>query len=193
VGLRIAVALLAIGVAAIFAIVATADASTANGRCTPNVSTTKKAHHRAHRGWDDKKIVKRPKVIERVRLQARCVPDGKPEAFVRGHIEKARKQYKEAKTAQKLYRRLTSAPGQARLAALRQCESTNRYNDPAAPAGAYGMLQGWDLALTYWTKKMTRYFGYPSSPPYTATPTQQDILASLLYQHHGTSPWECPF
>ena len=59
---------------------------------------------------------------------------------------------------------------------LRQCESTNRYNDPAAPAGAYGMLQGWALALTYWTKEMTRYFGYPSSPPYTATPVQQDIL-----------------
>jgi len=194
IALAILIGLLIVGILAL--VVFSGEAKAAGGNCTPNVSTTDKAHHRAQRGWDSDKVKKRPKVIDRVRLQARCVPDGAPQAFVKGHIKQARKQYRKAKEKAKIkafYDKLTASPGQARLAVLRQCESTNRYNDPAAPAGAYGMLQGWSLALTYWTKKMTRYFGYPSSPPYTATPDQQDILASLLYQHHGTGPWECPF
>lgn len=175
------------------------NAATSVDRC-PNqpevLKTTAGAHERAQKGWNSETVKKNPKTIHRVRIQSRCAPTQEGRKFVNKHIDKARAQYKKAKKkaqAKKLYNKITSAPGQARLAVLRQCESTNRYNDPSAPAGAYGMLQGWSLAQTYYTKKMVKFFGSPSSPPYTATPVQQDILASLLYQHHGTSPWECPF
>lgn len=63
-------------------------------RCGPAVSTTAKAHHRAQRGWDSAQVKTRPEQIDRVRRQARCVPDGKPEAFVKGQIERARGQYR---------------------------------------------------------------------------------------------------
>lgn len=154
------------------------------------LKTASGAHKRAQKGWNSEKVKKDKETIQRVRTQARCAPTKEGRKYVNEQIDKAKKQYKKAKI-EKFYRKLTAVPGQAWLRAIRQCESTNRYNDPSAPAGAYGMLQGWDLALTYWTKKMTRYFGYPSSPPYTATRKQQDILASLLYQHYGPSPWEC--
>jgi hypothetical protein len=192
---RVPVVLLAAGVAAIFVIVVRADAATKVDRC-PNqpdvLKTAAGAHKRAAKGWNAKTLRKDKQTIERVRIQARCAPTQEGRRYVREQIERARAHYRKSKVAA-YYAKLTAAPGQARLAVLRQCESTNRYNDPAAPAGAYGMLQGWSLALTYWTSKMDRYFGHPSSPPYTATPEQQDILASLLYQHHGTGPWECPF
>jgi hypothetical protein len=194
-GLRLMVALLAVFVVAIVAITATADARTQVDRCPsqPDVlKTAAGAHKRAAKGWNAKTLDRDKETIRRVRIQARCAPTQEGRRYVREQIERARRHFHKAKVAA-YYAKLTAAPGQARLAVLRQCESTNRYNDPSAPAGAYGMLQGWSLALTYWTSKMTRYFGYPSSPPYTATPEQQDILASLLYQHQGTSPWECPF
>lgn len=192
---------LAVGVVAILVIAATADGASKH-KCTPNVSTTKKAHQRAQHGWDSEKVKKRPKVIARVRLQSRCVPDGAPAEFVKERIAEARKEYRKAKKKEKIktiYRKITSAPGQVRLAVLRQCESTNRYNSPAAPAGAYGMLQGWALSGTYFSseklpRKWQRLTGDgPTSPPYMASPDEQDIRASLLYQHHGTSPWACPF
>jgi hypothetical protein len=195
VGLRLMIALLAILVVGIIAITATADARTQVDRCPsqPDVlKTAAGAHKRAAKGWNAKTLRKDAQTIQRVRIQARCAPTQEGRRYVRDQIERARAHFHKAKVAA-YYAKLTAAPGQARLAVLRQCESTNRYNDPAAPAGAYGMLQGWSLALTYWTSKMDRYFGHPSSPPYTATPEQQDILASLLYQHHGTGPWECPF
>lgn len=180
-------------------ITATAPGKTNVDRC-PNapevLKTPAGAHERAAKGWNRKTLKKNRGAIQRVRTQARCVPTKNGRQHVQTQIDTARYKYKKAKfkAAKKaLYNKITSAPGQARLAVLRQCESTNRYNDPSAPAGAYGMLQGWSLAQTYYTKKMRKYFGNPSSPPYTATPDQQDILASLLYQHHGTSPWECPF
>lgn len=170
--------------------------------CGPSVSTTAKSHARAQRGWDSRKVKKHPDAIARVRLQSRCVPPGKPQAFVKDQISEARHEYKRAKRkhlAERLYDKITSAPGQARLAVLRQCESTNRYNDPSAPAGAYGMLQGWSLSGSYFAsdkraRKWQKITGDgPTSPPYMASPPEQDIRASLLYQHHGTGPWECPF
>lgn len=160
------------------------------------LKTAKGAKKRAHKAWNHRTLKKDKDAIQRVRIQARCVPTVKGRAHVKHHIDEARGDYKKAKYRYKkhqLYKKITAAPGQARLAVLRQCESTNRYNSPAAPAGAYGMLQGWALAQTYYTGKMERFFGPIPSQPYLATPAQQDILASLLYQHHGTSPWECPF
>lgn len=156
------------------------------------LKTAAGAHERARKGWNAHKVKKDHGAIERVRIQARCAPTQDGRKYVNDQIDRARHRFKEAKV-QQLYDRITASPGQSRLAVLRQCESTNRYNDPSAPAGAYGMLQGWSLAKTYLTKKMVRFFGFPPSPPYLATPTQQDVLASLLYQHKGTSPWECPF
>jgi hypothetical protein len=162
----------------------------------PALQTVDGSKQRAKKGWNADKVKTNKGAQERVRIQSHCAPTKEGRKRIRDRIAKARSAYKAAKFEQareRLYDKITSAPGQARLAVLRQCESTNRYNDPSAPAGAYGMLQGWSLSLSYWTKKLTRYFGYPSSPPYTATPDQQDIAASLLYQHHGTSPWECGF
>lgn len=166
------------------------------------LKTTAGAHKRAQKGWDSQKLKKNHSTIERVRIQSRCAPTKEGRRFVNWQIRLARAEYKKAKKkalVKKLYDNITSAPGQARLAVLRQCESTNRYNDPSAPAGAYGMLQGWALSGDYFAsddraKKWQKLTGDgPTSPPYTASKHEQDIRASLLYQHHGTSPWECPF
>jgi len=158
----------------------------------PALQTAHGAYKRAQKGWNAKKVKTNRGAQKRVRIQSHCAPTKQGRKHVKLAIKKARKHYKKAEV-RALYDEITSAPGQARLAVLRQCESTNRYNDPAAPAGAYGMLQGWSLAKTYYTSEMRKAFGDPPSPPYLATPEQQDILASLLYQHHGTGPWECGF
>jgi hypothetical protein len=64
---------------------------------------------------------------------------------------------------------------------IRIHESGNRYNDPAAPSGAYGIL------LSTW-----RSFGY-SGWPYQAPATVQDHLALELYNMYGFRPWSSRF
>lgn len=201
--------------AALGALVATAAAllliTTGEARATgvdrcPNQPDVLKvvdgAHKRAQKGWNHRTLKKDPQTIKRVRIQARCAPTKKGRRHVKRQISVARAQYKKAKKKaliRRIYNKITSAPGQARLAVLRQCESTNRYNSPAAPAGAYGMLQGWALSGSYFSsEKLPRKWQRltddgPTSPPWQASPHEQDIRASLLYQHHGTGPWECPF
>jgi len=162
------------------------------------LKTAAGAHKRAQKAWDSRKVKRDQQTIKRVRIQARCAPTKEGRKYVREQIDQAKRQYRKAKI-ESIYDRLTAAPGQARLAVLRQCESTNRYNDPAAPAGAYGMLEGWALSGWYFNQerlplKWQRLTGDgPTSPPYLASPDEQDIRASLLYQHQGTSPWACPF
>jgi len=60
---------------------------------------------------------------------------------------------------------------------IRIHESGDRYNDPAAPSGAYGIL------LSTWES-----FGY-SGWPYQAAPAVQDHLALELYHMYGFHPW----
>ena len=60
---------------------------------------------------------------------------------------------------------------------IRVHESGNRYNDSAAPSGAYGIL------ISTW-----RAFGY-SGWPYQAAPIVQDALALRLHTMYGFHPW----
>ena len=64
---------------------------------------------------------------------------------------------------------------------IRIHESGNRYNDPAEPSGAYGIL------LSTW-----RSFGF-SGWPYQAAPAVQDALALRLYAEYGFHPWSSRF
>ncbi|HEY1828939.1 MAG TPA: transglycosylase family protein [Acidimicrobiales bacterium] len=66
-------------------------------------------------------------------------------------------------------------------ACIRSRESGDRYNDPAAPSGAYGILDS-----TWHT------FGF-SGWPYQAAPAVQDALALRLYNLHGWQPWSSRF
>lgn len=60
---------------------------------------------------------------------------------------------------------------------IRIHESGNRYNDPSAPSGAYGILE------STW-----RSFGF-SGWPYQAVAAVQDDLALKLYSMYGFHPW----
>ena len=64
---------------------------------------------------------------------------------------------------------------------IRIHESGNRYNDPSAPSGAYGIL------ISTW-----RSFGY-AGWPYEAAPAVQDALALRLYSMYGFHPWSSRF
>lgn len=182
-------------VVAINVISAKAVQATTIDRC-PNqpqvLKTAEGAHKRAAKGWNAKKVKKDKSAIERVRIQSRCAPTKDGRKYVKNEIKNAKKRYKKAKI-DRLYNELTASPGQARLQRLRWCESGNRYNDPSAPAGAYGMLQGWSVSLSYYKEsgwiKLTG--DKPDSPPYTAGKKEQDIRASLLHQHGGS--WECAY
>jgi muramidase (phage lysozyme) len=56
-------------------------------------------------------------------------------------------------------------------------ESGDRYNDPSAPSGAYGIIQ------PTWQS-----YGY-SGWPYEASAATQDQLALQLYNQYGWQPW----
>jgi hypothetical protein len=64
---------------------------------------------------------------------------------------------------------------------IRIHESGNRYNDPAEPSGAYGIL------ISTW-----RSFGL-SGWPYEASAGQQDQVALELYARYGFRPWSSRF
>ncbi len=64
---------------------------------------------------------------------------------------------------------------------IRIHESGDRYNSPAAPSGAYGILE-----ITWLSN------GY-SGWPYQAPPTVQDQLALKLYSEFGWRPWSTRF
>jgi hypothetical protein len=66
-------------------------------------------------------------------------------------------------------------------ACIRMRESNNRYNDPSAPSGAYGIL-----ASTWHS------FGF-TGWPYQAAPIVQDALALKLYSLYGFHPWSSRF
>jgi hypothetical protein len=66
-------------------------------------------------------------------------------------------------------------------ACIRTRESGNRYNSPAAPDGAYGIL------LSTW-----RSFGL-TGQPYQAPPILQDRIALELYARYGFEPWSSRF
>jgi hypothetical protein len=66
-------------------------------------------------------------------------------------------------------------------ACIRMRESNNRYNDPSAPSGAYGIL-----ASTWHS------FGF-TGWPYQAAPIVQDALALKLYSMYGFHPWSSRF
>jgi hypothetical protein len=66
-------------------------------------------------------------------------------------------------------------------ACIRTRESNNRYNDPSAPSGAYGIL-----ASTWHS------FGF-TGWPYQAAPIVQDSLALKLYSMYGWHPWSSRF
>lgn len=60
---------------------------------------------------------------------------------------------------------------------IRVRESGDRYNDPSAPSGAYGIIS------VTWNS-----YGY-SGWPYEASPAIQDALALKLYNQYGWQPW----
>ncbi len=60
---------------------------------------------------------------------------------------------------------------------IRVRESGDRYNDPSAPSGAYGII-----SVTWHS------YGY-SGWPYEASPATQDALALKLYNQYGWQPW----
>jgi hypothetical protein len=62
-------------------------------------------------------------------------------------------------------------------ACIRMHESGDRYNSPAAPSGAYGIL------ISTW-----RSFGL-SGWPYEAPASLQDQVALELYARYGFHPW----
>ncbi len=62
-------------------------------------------------------------------------------------------------------------------ACIRDRESNDRYSDPSAPSGAYGIIQ------STWHS-----YGY-SGWPYEAAPAIQDALALRLYNSYGWAPW----
>jgi hypothetical protein len=64
---------------------------------------------------------------------------------------------------------------------IRVHESGDRYNSPAAPDGAYGIL------LSTW-----RSFGL-SGWAYQAAPSVQDHVALELYARYGFRPWSSRF
>jgi hypothetical protein len=66
-------------------------------------------------------------------------------------------------------------------ACIRMRESGNRYNDPNAPSGAYGIL-----ASTWHS------FGF-TGWPYQAAPIVQDSLALKLHSMYGFHPWSSRF
>lgn len=78
----------------------TASAKTNVDRC-PNqpdvLKVVKGAHERAQKGWNSKTLKKDKNAIERVRIQARCVPTQKGRKHVNEQIDKARAQFKDAK------------------------------------------------------------------------------------------------
>lgn len=156
----------------------------------PALQTARGAKQRAEKGWDAGKLKTSHSAQVRVRIQSKCAPSRAGRKHVRGAIHRARFQYKKAS----LYFELTDPPGQDRLRVLRGCESgAYGYHSAAAPAGAYGMLEGWSESLPYY-----KHSGWieltgdePTAKPYQASRAQQDIRASLLYRHGGW--WECAF
>jgi hypothetical protein len=66
-------------------------------------------------------------------------------------------------------------------ACIRAHESSDRYNSPAAPSGAYGIL------ISTW-----RSFGL-SGWPYQAPAGLQDQIALELYARYGFHPWSSRF
>lgn len=156
----------------------------------PALATAQGAKQRAEKGWNADKLKTSKSAQKRVRIQAKCAPSADGRKHVRHAIEDARYQYK----VEVLYVKLTDPPGQDRLRVLRGCESgAYGYHSPAAPAGAYGMLQGWAVSLPYYLDSgwVELTGDEPTSQPYQASKRQQDIRASLLYRHGGS--WECPF
>ncbi len=66
-------------------------------------------------------------------------------------------------------------------ACIRIHESGDRYNSPAAPSGAYGVLHStWiSMGMGGW--------------PYQAPPSAQDAIALELYHRYGWTPWSTRF
>jgi Transglycosylase-like domain len=62
-------------------------------------------------------------------------------------------------------------------ACIREHESGDRYNTPAAPGGAYGFLESTWLSLGY------------GGWPYEAPPSVQDRAVLYLYNELGWQPW----
>jgi hypothetical protein len=62
-------------------------------------------------------------------------------------------------------------------ACIRDHESGDRFNTPAAPGGAYGFLEGTWLSLGY------------GGWPYQAPPAVQDHAVLFLYNELGWQPW----
>lgn len=156
----------------------------------PTLSTAQGAAARAEKAWNADKLKTSKSAQKRVRIQAKCAPTAEGRKHVRKLIKDARTDYK----IEVLYVKLTDPPGQDRLRVLRGCESgAYGYHSPAAPAGAYGMLQGWAVSLPYYLDSgwIELTGDEPTSQPYQASKRQQDIRASLLYRHGGS--WECPF
>lgn len=147
----------------------------------PVLTTTKGAHKRARRGWDAKAVKERPKAQRRVRLQASCVPDGKPQRFVRKQIRMARADYKKAKKASFPTPEEVGVSTET-LRAIAECE-TGGTMDPEIhdPSGTYHGLFQFDLGT--WASVGG------SGDPHTASEDEQYYRAALLYKRSGSSPW----
>lgn len=68
---------------------------------------------------------------------------------------------------------------------IRVHESGDRYNDPTAPSGAYGIE--FTSSVPTWQS-----LGYGGAP-WQGTPAQQDAAALILYHRYGWTPWSSRF
>ncbi len=152
--------------------------SSPRANCSPILTHVEGAKHRAQRGWDAVQVRTRPKAQARARENARCVPEGKPERFVRHKIEVARERYKAALAAQNAYGDI-DPPGETYLASIRACESGGDYSTNTGN-GFFGAYQ---FDLSTWAS--VGGAGLPSD----ASPDEQDYRAALLWRSRGSSPW----
>lgn len=77
-------------------------------------------------------------------------------------------------------------PSDAVLAALRMCESTNRY-DVNTGNGYWGAYQ---FDLSTWNGVASRYAPHlVGVKPHLAAPADQDAMARWLWQERGPQPW----
>ncbi len=156
--------------------------SSPRANCSPILTHVEGAKHRAQRGWDAVQVRTRPKAQARARENARCVPEGKPERFVRKQIHRARDAYKAAVETANAYGDI-DPPGEAYLFAVAQCESGGDYSINTGN-GFYGGLQ---FTLQSW--QAIGGAGLPSD----ASVDEQNYRGALLNRLSGPGNWpNCP-
>ncbi len=171
--------LLALTAIVALAFAASGARSSSRASCHPVLIHVDGAKHRAERGWDADEVRTRPKAQARVREQARCVPEGKPERFVRHKIEVARNRYKAGVlNAEVPWPPAEELPDYAYLHGVALCESgdTNATSNPTYR----GYLQ---FSFSTWASVGG------SGDPVAASRDEQYYRGQLLLNSAGSGSW----